>query len=335
MTILIADDFTDSSLSIALDVLRTANVLVERAGKPAPFRVEVASAGGGAVRAASGMVLQTTRRVARSKADVVMVAGIWVRSGAELDALLARADIQRLVRAIAAAHARGAVVASACGGAFLLADAGLLDSRRATTTWWLAEQLKRRRPRVEVVAEAALVAEGRVITGGAVFAQADVALHIVARFAGPAIAKQCANALLLDTHASQAPYMARQHLRANDPIVQAAERWVRAHLAEPFAIARLAKATGASPRTLARKLAAAVGLSPIAFVQHLRVEAALLLIETTQLSLEQIGARVGYANASTLSRLIQRETRVAPREFRRRQRQVTGGDGSARAAARA
>jgi transcriptional regulator GlxA family with amidase domain len=295
-------------------------VLAERGGKAAPFRVEVASVERGAVRAASGLTLQTTRSIARLDADIVMVTGFWVSRVREVDALLARADVKRLVRAIAAAYARGSLVASACGGAFLLADAGLLDGRRATTTWWLAEHLKRRRPSIHVEAAAALVADQRVVTGGAVFAQADVALHIVARYAGPALAKQCADALLLDTHASQAPYMARQHLRANDPIVQAAERWLKSHLAEAFEVAKLSRAIGVSPRTLARKLNAALGLSPIALVQRLRVEAAVLLIETTQLSLEEIGARVGYANASTLSRLVRRETRVSPQEFRRRAR---------------
>ena len=124
--------------------------------------------------------------------------------------------------------------------------------------------------------------------------------------------------LLLDTHPSQAPYMASQQLRANDALVEKAERWVRAHLAEAFAVAALAKHVGVSPRTLARRLHAAVGLSPIAFVQRLRVEAAVLLLQTSSLSLEEIGARVGYGDASTLSRLIRRETRTSARELRRR-----------------
>jgi transcriptional regulator GlxA family with amidase domain len=318
VAILIADGFTDSGLSIALDVLRAANALAGRAGQVAPFRVEVASARGGRVRAASGLVLEATRGVARLRADVVLVPGIWIDRARELVPLLARPDVQRLVRAIGLAHARGALIASSCGGAFLLADAGLLDGRPATTTWWLAPQLRARRPRVEVEAEAALITGRRIVTGGAVFAMADVALHLVARFAGPALARACARVLLLDTHPSQAPYMAAQQLRSDDPVVARAERWVRGHLAESFAIATLARHVSTSPRTLARRLHAAVGLGPVGFVQRLRVEAAVLLLQTSPLSLAEISARVGYANPSTLSRLIRRETRASPQALRRR-----------------
>jgi AraC-like DNA-binding protein len=100
-------------------------------------------------------------------------------------------------------------------------------------------------------------------------------------------------------------------------MVRQAERWVRAHIAEPFEMASLAKHVGTSPRTLARRLNAAVGLSPIAFVQRVRVESAVLLLQTSKHSLEEISARVGYSDASTLSRLVRRETQVSPQAFRR------------------
>jgi transcriptional regulator GlxA family with amidase domain len=178
--------------------------------------------------------------------------------------------------------------------------------------------LKKRRPDVDVNAERALVVDGPVITGGAVFAQADVALHVVARFAGPTVARQCAAFLLLDRHASQAPYMAVHHLASNDATVRHAERWVRAHLKEPFDIPTLARSVGASPRTLARRVTEAVGVSVIGFVQRIRVETATHLLETTRLSLGEISARVGYDDPSTLRKLIERETKVSPREVRRR-----------------
>ena len=126
--------------------------------------------------------------------------------------------------------------------------------------------------------------------------------------------------LLLDTHASQAPFMAVHTLAANDATVQRAEAWVRAHIGEEFDVARLARAVGLGQRTLARRLKSAVGMTPIGFVQRLRVELASQLLETTRLSLDEIGARVGYSDASALRRLIQRELRASPRELRRRAR---------------
>lgn len=328
IAILIADGFADSGLSIALDVFRAANAIVELRDKPPPFELVVASATGGRVRAASGLVIESTRAVARLRADVWLLPGFWMKRSEALDALLAREDVRRLARALRSAHARGAIVGSACAGSFVLAEAGLLDGREATTTWWLADEFARRYPKVKLVRDAALVVGRRLLTGGAVFAQADVAMHLVGRLAGPAVARTCADALLLDTHASQAPYMAAQHLRASDPVVAKAERWVRHHLSEPFSMAQLAQHAGVSQRTLARRLQAAVGLGPMAFVQRMRTDEAVLLLQTSPLSLEEISARVGYAEASTLSRLIRRETRTSAQEIRRRGRSPRSGAGA-------
>jgi transcriptional regulator GlxA family with amidase domain len=110
--------------------------------------------------------------------------------------------------------------------------------------------------------------------------------------------------------------MAIHQLSTNDEVVRRAESWVRRHLAEDFDIATLGRSVGVSPRTLARRLSAAVGLRPIGFVQRLRVEAAVHLLETTRLSVEQISARVGYTDANTLRRLVRRETKSSPRELR-------------------
>jgi transcriptional regulator GlxA family with amidase domain len=317
IAILVMDGYSDSGLSVALDVFRAANSLASRAGKPAPFALEVLSPRGGGVRAASGLALGQSLKLARARfADVVMMAGVWVETPAQLDRVLASEDARLLVGALAAAHARGALVAAACCGSFFLAAAGLLDGRDATTTWWLAAHLAARYPAVRVDASHALVVDGPIITAGAVFAQADVALTLVARFAGPSLARQCARVLLLDTHASQAPYMALEQLRSNDRTVRRAETWVRAHLDEEVSIPALARQVGVSTRTLARRLDAAVGLSPLAFIQRLRVEAAVQLLRTTRLSLVEIGARVGYSDPGSLRRLVQRETRATPRQLR-------------------
>ena len=224
VAILVAEGFTDSSLSVTLDVLRTANALAVRSGKSPLFRIDVASARGEDVRAASGLRIHMTRSAAvAARANVVLVPSIWVEDPAELDAVLERSDIQRFVRAIRSAHARGAIVGAGCSAAFLLAEAGLLDGREATTAWWSGPHLKRRRPQVDVNVERSLVVLGRVLCAGAVLAQADLALYLVSRFAGPETARRCAGLLLLDTHASQAPYMALQHLAASDPTVERAE----------------------------------------------------------------------------------------------------------------
>jgi transcriptional regulator GlxA family with amidase domain len=319
IVVLVADGFADSGLSIALDVFRTANAISKRRGRSSPFGLKVASAHGGRVQSASGLSFAQTQSVAvASRAHAVITPGIWVESASEMDAVLQRCDVTPLVKALARAHERGALVGSSCGGAFVLAEAGLLDFRTCTTTWWLAPALQERRLSARVDASQALVVHDRVLTAGAVFAQADLALHLVARFAGPAVAEQCVRLLLLDRHPSQAPYMAVRTLAANDETVRGAESWVRKHLAEPFDIAELARHLGVSPRTLARRLKSAVGASPIGFIQRIRVEAAVTLLETSRLSLQEISDRVGYSDSSALRRLIRREVNASPRDLRSR-----------------
>lgn len=313
VVVVVLERFTDSGPCVLLDVLRTANVIA-----PGTFALEVASAEGGTVRGASGFVAVETRRIRGiGRGDVVVVPGLWATTPAAVDAALARSSSAIVVRALQRARARGALVSAICAGVFWLAEAGLLDGRRATTSWWLAPHLRRRRPAVDVDARAALVVDGSIVTAGAVFAVADLALHLVARFAGPSVAQRCASLLLLDPHASQAPYMAMHTLGANDETVRAAEAWARAHLGEPFDVATLAKAVGTSSRTLARKLEAALGMSPIAFVRRIRLETAVQRLKTTRLSVDEIARSVGYGDVSTLRRLLRAHLERSPREIRR------------------
>lgn len=318
IAILVADDLTDSGLAVALDVLRTANALAGRAQRKPPFRLSVVGTAK-RVRAASGLTVGPIDPLSRaSRADMVLVPGFWVESPAEMDALLTRADVVELVRAVGAAHRRGATVGSSCGGAFLLAEAGVLDGRTVTTTWWLAPHLQKRCPGARVDAERALVVERRLVTAGAVFAQADLALHLVAQVCGPILARTVARLLLLDTHASQAAFMAVQQLAANDETVRRAEAWTRPRLRQPFRVEDMARASGTSPRTLARRLAAAVGTTPIGFIQRLRVEQAVHLLETTSLSLEEVSARVGYTDPNALRRVMRKHLDASPRDLRRK-----------------
>ena len=210
----------------------------------------------------------------------------------------------------------GATIAASCASTFLLAQSGLLDGRRATTTWWLAPLFRRRYPNVELVSEQMVVADWPVATGGAAMAQMDLMLAVVSRFAGLGLAKACASYLLLDERQSQAPYMAITYLAGQEPKIARAESWVRANIARDFGIDELAEAVALGPRTFARRLAATCGISPIQFVRRIRIETARYLLESTRLSVEEIARRVGYAEPSTLRRLIRRETKHPPGHFR-------------------
>ncbi|KJC42361.1 AraC family transcriptional regulator [Bradyrhizobium sp. LTSP885] len=291
-----------SSAAITYDVLATANRI--GATKRAHFEVTTLRYG-------------PRRRSGHPRGvDLVIVPGLGSASADELELKLSSPACRRARDMLAAAFEDGTMLAASCASSFLLAETGLLDGKRATTTWWFAPLFRQRYPKVNLMTERMVVADWPIATAGAAMAQMDLMLAVVARFAGPGIAKGCANYLLLDERRSQAPFMAINYLASQDPKVAKAEKWVRNNIARDFAIEDVATAVGLAPRTFARRIAAVCGVSPIQFVQRIRIEAARSLLETTRLSVEQIAREVGYAEPSTLRRLIRRVTRHSPRHFR-------------------
>jgi transcriptional regulator GlxA family with amidase domain len=292
-----------SSAAITHDVLATANRIGTAKGVP-PFKVTT-------VRCGSRRNDVDLRGI-----ELVIVPGLGTPSAGELEAKLKSPMCRRAVDMLSRAHARGAMLAASCASTFLLAETGLLDGRRATTTWWFAPLFRQRYPEVELLTEQMVVADWPIATGGAAMAQMDLMLAVVGRFAGPSLAKACANYLLLDGRRSQAPFMAINYLASQDPKMAKAEKWVRDNIARDFAIEELANAVALAPRTFARRVSATCGVSPIQFVQRIRLETARLLLETTRLPVDEIARRVGYAEPSTLRRLIRRDTKHPPGHFR-------------------
>lgn len=294
-----------TSVAVTVQALDTANRLAETAlHRPRPFHVEVASTDGMPVACAPGPFVIPTVRLARLRPGLIIVPGTGVATDAALGRLLATPAVAAVCRWLAR-HAAQPIAAS-CTGVFVLARAGVLDDHAATTTWWLAADLATRFPRVRVDRDAMVVDDRERCTAGASLAQLDLMLHLIARFATPALAALVARYLVVDARPSQARYIVPSHLARSSPEVSAAERWIRAHLGEPFGIPALARAIGTSPRTLARRLAEATGGSPLAFVRRLRVEAARHLLATTRLSVDEIAARVGYDDPATLRRAFAR-----------------------------
>ena len=293
-----------SSAAITHDVMATANQISKAAKRALPFRVTTLRCG---PRPSSGKL---------RGADLVIVPGLGTASLEELDAKLKSPACRRVRDMLVDAFNAGAMLAAPCASTFLLAEAGLLDGRRATTTWWFAPQFRQRYPKVELMTDRMVVADWPIATGGAAMAQMDLMLAVVSRFAGPSLARTCANYLLLDERRSQAPFMAITYLASQDPKIARAEKWVRDHIARDFTMEELAEAVALAPRTFARRIAATCGISPIQFVQRIRLETARFLLETTRLSVEEIARQVGYAEPSTLRRLIRRDTKHSPGHFR-------------------
>lgn len=197
-------------------------------------------------------------------------------------------------------------IAAACTGTFALAEAGLLEAERATTSWWLGRTFRERYPNVDLDLSAMIVVGRHAMTAGAAFAHLDLGLAILGRVS-PDLAHHMARLLLIDERASQNGYLAVGHLDHDDALVRDFERRIRSTLDRPTSIFNIAGEIGASRRTLERRVRLATGMSPTEFIQRLRVERARHLVRGG-LSVEQAAPQVGYANAATLRSLIRRHS---------------------------
>ncbi|MFJ6939569.1 GlxA family transcriptional regulator [Streptomyces sp. NPDC101132] len=222
--------------------------------------------------------------------------------------------------ALAAAHARGALVAGHCVGAFALAAAGLLDGRRATTHWRFAALLASRHPAVTVEPDALYVDQGPVITGAGAAAGFDLCLHLLRREHGATTANAIARDLVLPSHrdGGQAQYLATpapedcQDERLADVLA-----WAREHLHEPLPVAELARRALMSRRSFARRFAASTGTTPHAWLLGLRLNRAEELLESTDLPVEEVARLTGFGSAAVLRAQFVRRRGVPPRTYRR------------------
>jgi transcriptional regulator GlxA family with amidase domain len=221
---------------------------------------------------------------------------------------------------IARWHAAGARIASSCTGAFLLADAGLLDGKPVTTHWLFAEELHERYPRVEVRADRMIIDTGDVISSGGATAFLNLVLYLVERFGGHARANSAARVLLVDGHkASQLPYLAPLPGRTHDDlVVHEIQQHIDTHLDEPIQTAKLASQFGLSIRSLNRRFTAATGSGPRAYLQQVRVRHAQRLLETTSEPVDQIRRSAGYHDPAAFRRAFKQTTGLSPNGYRER-----------------
>jgi transcriptional regulator GlxA family with amidase domain len=305
----------DTGLTTVLDAFTVANTLAEMTGiSSLRFQVKVVGLGK-SITTAQGLSMPVTVSSRASTPDAVVTPAI----GRWMPEPLVKALADRQVREAGAVlrkwSARGALTTAACVGTFLLAEAALLDGEEATTTWWLAPLFRQRYPLVRLDESRLVVQSNAVVTAGAALSHLDLALALIRR-ASPELANLAAKYLVVDARTSQSVYSIPDHLAHADPLVRQFERWARGRLAEGFSLDEAAVALTTSKRTLARRLQNVLGKSPLAYFQDLRVERAVHLLQTSQASVDQIAAEVGYAEGVTLRTLLRRRLGRGVREIR-------------------
>jgi transcriptional regulator GlxA family with amidase domain len=314
-TILVLEGALASSVTITIDVLTMANRTCHAAGRPSAFNVQLVGSGASLFRP-----FLAFPESGHKQPQLFIIPAQGLSKAPSYRDRLAEPDAEEGRSWILAAAGAGAHITSSCTGTLLLASTGLLDSRRATTAWWLAPIFMEMYPWVRLETPELVLTDGSITTAGAAMAQMDLMVGLVARHAGAEIAEACARKMVLDQRRSQVPYLAVGLLAASSESVARAVAWTRPRLGTPIGVNDIAAAVGQSTRTFARRVASATGLSPIQFLQQLRVERAIELIETTVLPFEEIAYRVGYSDPSTLRGLIRRGAGMGPRDLRARAR---------------
>jgi transcriptional regulator GlxA family with amidase domain len=303
-----------SELFTVVDTLTVANHIATLRREPARFVTSVHAASSDPVPA--GGVSIGARRMTYAL-DLLVVPGFDLDPAQEpMDYL---AGWQPEVELIRRAATRSLPVAGICVGTFLLADAGILDGRRATTAWLVAERLARAYPGVAVDHQALLVEDGPVTTTGAFSAAADLALHLVRLHVGEATMRATARITLSSGRSSQAPYIDELLLgpAGGGPFSAAVRRHLGEHLDDDYDLGALAAAHHVSTRTLLRRFRAETGQTPLDYLQALRVSRARQVLESTSLSVDQVAHSVGYQDVSTFRRLFSRTVGLSPSQYRR------------------
>jgi AraC family transcriptional activator FtrA len=300
-------------------------IAVEVFGLPRPeltvpwYSFEVCSVDAGELRATGAIRVRAARGLgALERADTIIVPG-W-RDPEELPPA-------RLLRALR--RGRGARLASICSGVFVLAAAGVLEGRRATTHWRYTEQLRQRYPGVRVEPDVLYVEDGRVFTSAGSAAGIDLCLHLVRLDHGAKIANQVARRLVVPPHrdGGQAQFVASPIPAAPGGGLAAALDWALAHLDQPLGVADLARAAAVSPRTFVRRFRAEQGGTPHRWLTRQRVLAAQRRLEGGRESIEEVAGAVGFGTAQTLRLQFRRILGTSPTSYRRRFSTVSAARG--------
>lgn len=289
------------------------------AGSDAPFAVEIVGERVGSLQVASGVPVPVQREVdGHGTSDIVIVPSILLPRGGWRPG-----RYPRLVDWLRAQHASGATLCSACSGIFLLAETGLFDGRDATVHYDYASSFQATFSAVPVHPERVLVvagSRGELISSGASTSWHDLALYLIARHAGPTLAQEAARAFALQWHQEGlAPYIAFQgRTDHDDGEIRGAQEWLARHFAVASPVEAMVERSRLATRTFKRRFVRATGLTPLAYVQRLRVEEAKRRLERTEAPVDEIAWRVGYEDPAFFRRLFKRTTGLSPGAYRRR-----------------
>ncbi|CDY77159.1 transcriptional regulator, AraC family [Caballeronia glathei] len=289
------------------------------AGAHVPFHVEIVGEAVGPLELASGVPINVQRAIAGiESSDIVIVPSVLLRpEGWE------KGRYPGMVDWLRAMHQRGAILCSACSGMFLLAETGLFDGKDATVHFGYARAFASAYPAVPIQPERVLVIAGareELVSSGASMSWHDLVLYLIARYAGATAAQEVARMFALQWHQDGlTPFIVFEGKRDHgDADIQRAQEWLDNHFSVAHPVEEMIRRSRLAERTFKRRFTQATGLTPLVYVQRLRIEDAKRRLERTEASIDEISWRVGYEDPAFFRRLFKRTTRLTPGDYRKR-----------------
>ncbi len=317
IAILAFDNCLLSSIAGPLDLFTVANWEIKKRNKTdfQPFcRWEVLTVDGGPVVCFSQEPLVPHRSIGNCRLpDLIILPSV-------LGNIESLRQEKEAIAWLKAQHARGAIIASICAGAFLAAEAGILTGREATTHWQLADRFHQNYPKVKLQADRLLIDGGDYLCAGGTSAHQDLAIYLLEKFGSAELADACARMMLIDRgRREQAPYIRfRRQKTHGDEMIVAVQRHLEQNLTKRTTVVEMAQLAGMVERTFLRRFKKATGDTPLEYLQRLRIEAAKRLFERGEIRIDLITRAVGYADTSSFRRLFKQIVGVSPTVYRRR-----------------
>jgi transcriptional regulator GlxA family with amidase domain len=318
VTVLLLDQTYSSTAVGPMEVFRHAGSLWNKlTGKPEKprFQVRTASADGRPVLCDGPIHIQPMSAIHDiRRTDLIFIP----TTGLSIDDVVERNA--PVVPWLKRWHKRGAAIASVCSGVGLVAATGMLDGKRATTHWALADRFREKYPTVKWMPELMVTEDGDLYCGGGVHAALDLSLYLVEKFCGHDIAMESAKALLIDMPRAWQAGFAVVPLKTehNDEAISTAQDWLHQNFHRPFPLEAPAHRAGMSLRNFVRRFKQATGDSPLNYLQKLRIAAAKRLLESNHRTMQEISDAVGYQDVAFFRSLFQRHTGVSPSAYRER-----------------
>ena len=312
-------------VDVLLAVGNIWQTLVRAESEQSPFQVRIVSPGREAFNCGNRIPVMPDCSIADNPgADVLILPELWLGPDEDI-----RGRYPELMEWIRHAYHAGTSIYTACSGAVMLAETGLLDGCDATSHWGYQDLFRQRYPKVRFHPEPNLVfadATGRIVTAGGTTSWHDLAIHIISRHCSPGEALRIAKVYLLKWHGEgQLPYatLVRRTSHA-DSVVRSCEEWLGGHFRDSDAIKRVVDMTGIPERTFKRRFKAATGATLIDYLQNVRIEKAKRLLESGNRPVDEISVAAGYEDASFFRRLFKRRTGLTPGQYRRMFQPVLG-----------